>query len=84
MTNAHQIRPQSWMVVKLDVDIFYWRDVEGWVTSDAMCSKYPNKGEAESKMLLLAAKDPTLIGKLHIKNYYDNGFATEQDQGVLF
>lgn len=63
------------MVVKLDVDVLYWNEsTKAWETSDTFCSKYPKRFEAEAKMLWLVGQDPELIGKLHIKNYYDNGF----------
>lgn len=73
-----------WLVVKLDVDILYWSEVEkGWITTDYLASKYTSQGEASSKLLLLAAKNPDLIGKLHIKDYQKSSFEN-LSQGDLF
>jgi len=75
---------QAWLVVKLDVDILYWYELtKEWIVSDALASKYPRRIEADTKAIFLASENPDLIGKLHIKNFYENGFS-EFEQGELF
>ena len=77
-------RRELWMVVKLDVDILYWHDLsKGWTHSENLASKYPARHEADSKALMLASQDSNLIGKLHVRNFYANGFA-DLEQGELF
>jgi hypothetical protein len=72
------------MVVKLDADILYWYELDkGWTTSENMASKYPTRREAESRALLIVAGKPDLIGKLHVRDFYKNGFAG-MEQGDLF
>ena len=65
------------MIVKLDADILYWHEMgKTWTTSENHSSKYDTRAEAESKALLLASNQPDLIGKLHVKDFYANGFET--------
>jgi hypothetical protein len=72
------------MVVKLDVDINYWHDLtKSWTHSENLASKYPMRSEADSLALMLASRDPDLIGKLHVRDFYANGFA-DMEQGELF
>jgi hypothetical protein len=72
------------MVVKLDADILYWHDLsKGWTHSENMASKYPKRAEAEAKALFIVSTSPELIGKLHVRDFYGDGFAS-MEQGELF
>jgi hypothetical protein len=73
------------MIVKLgDTDILYWREVNlAWSSSDNHASKYPNRKEAEDRAFQLAVKYPALLGKLQVKNFYENGIDSGS-QGNLF
>ena len=76
---------QAWMIVKLgEPDILYWREANlAWSSSDYHASKYPNKKEAEDRAFQLATKYPALLGKLQVKNFYENGIDSGS-QGSLF
>lgn len=71
------------MIVKLDSDILYWREMDRtWTTNENSSSKYDTRAEAESKALVLASNQPDMIGRLHVKNFYANGFESYK-QGDL-
>jgi len=72
------------MIVKLDADILYWREMDRtWTTNENNSSKYDTRIEAESKALFLATNQPDMIGKLHIKDFYANGFETYEQGDLL-
>ncbi len=72
------------MIVKLDADILYWRETDkAWTSGEYISSKYDTRAEAESKALLLASNQPDMIGKLHVKDFYANGFES-YEQGEIF
>lgn len=73
------------MIVKLgEPDILYWLEVNlAWSSSEHHASKYPTKREAEDRAFKLATKYPALLGKLQVKNFYENGIDSGS-QGSLF
>jgi hypothetical protein len=72
------------MIVRLENAIFYWREMDqNWTISENHSSKYDTRAEAESKALMLASSQPDLIGKLHVKNFYENGFESYGQKDLL-
>lgn len=72
------------MIARLENAIFYWIEMDQrWTINDNQSTKYDTRAEAESKAMLLAAKQPDLIGKLHVKDFYANGFESYGQGNLL-